>query len=1766
VGINVHTGGGFKMKKGTFRILAIAVVFAMLIPSVSMVGMDRSEDEVVIARVMFPGSSPSEMNYADYVERVIAPYEGFIMAELSQKQIDHLEARGATVIVEKNLFSIGIDGYTFDTRSGEPKIKEALGYTPRTGTEGSYLVQFVGPIKSEWLETIENMGAENIFYYPYNAMLVKATPELKSTLEGLGFVQWIGSYHPAYKIRPSLTELRSGETRDVKIITYEAEGVESVLSTIDESDVILSYGGRDFGLIKATLGIADIERIATMSQVSYIEPIYEIMPTNAKLQWLMQTNITDDRRLWGLGINGSTQIITVADTGLDYDHNMFRESPGVIQSGDIFNVTEPSRRKLIRYQPMAEWFDARGIDRDGDGLPEMQEDFDGDGILEAVSDSSTFAGFSGHGTTTTATHAGNDTTVGVSINDGVAAGAQIYFQDVAGKGIDSQTGLPRDMFWWVPDDYYYLFIDPYKNGSRVHANSWGADNNEYDLEAMMIDKFMWDYPEFLVLYPTGNTGVSGGPGSPSTAKNIVSAGWTNTAPQQNNVISGSSKGPTADGRRSPTMVAPGVASMAVSTGNPLDDMITDMEGPSQGGSYASQALGGAATLIRDYFAQGFYPNGSALPGNEFYPTAALVKAALMASGEMMSGNFADQKGESTYPNNSQGWGRPILDDLLYFTGDTRELLIIDNTEGINTGEVVEYEFNITSDTDQLKFFLAWSDYPAAVGASPAIVNNLDLEVEAPNGTTFKGNRFASSPPSPSMWKTRGFSLPGGAFDTVNTDEGVIITPGNAVVDNWVTTGVWTARIIAQNVPVGAQPFGLVVTGELELGYGIVTTDRKVYSAYDTINIEVRDTNALAPLTVNVNSTSETTPESVILTEVVLGAGIWTGSINTEFGFQIADGILQVREGDDITVCYDDANPVHTNCATAVVDSSGPIITNVGVKDLTNAVATVIWDTDEPSTSKVYYGETPSLEKTPVEFTGLMVNHEVQLIGLKTDTLYYYDVESADRYGHTTRDTNGGSHYTFRTTEAAEILVIFGESIGTEDETFDKHDYYRNALDAFGWSYNEWYADAFGDPPLSLLQEYKVVIWQPGYEQYPAFSETQQPIVTSYLDGGGRLFISSHDVAWGMNDQASQFFTPERSQWFNSTMKVRYKEDLIFGGSTVIKGIAGNIISGGYATSPYPLYQAHRDGALGDEVECIGADGICVYTWNSEVDILNPTSGPIAIQWTSFAVNGTPGVGVYGGKVSKMVAYFFEWTRIEPSLPNSAKRADILDKTIIWLIGRDHPDVLVTAPDGGETFTTSPVTITWNVAPLVGTEIATQTLFYSDNAGQSWKYLDTRDNSTFFYDWPINAVPNGNKYMVKVKVEDNGDPSLFGSDESNSTFTILRPGGDTEGPITIPGSINAFPNFIDSGQPMWLNATVDDSNKGNSNIATAEYFIQCTEPAVTDYGTGTAMTASDGTFNNPVEDVTWTGTLGFTSGWYTFWVHGQDQWNNWGPFESERFLVLDGVNPVDLVAPAEPTNVDIVFEPGLADLRISWDASADDDGNPVNVEYYDIFYSEAYVSGGTGYKILTSLPATAAASYFLIHLSGGVGDPKSYFYYIGARDQSCNYGVNSTQVSKYNRDLTTGKNLVSIPLIMADTTITTVLQTAAYDAAWYYDATDIIDPWKSYNPSKTFNDLANVNMTMALWIHTSVATSIVVVGKVPTNETIQLVQGWNFVGYPSMLVRNVGLALTIVGYERVEGYSMALPQNLKIYTDLDNMEPGYGYWVKATGAGPWNVKE
>ncbi len=66
----------------------------------------------------------------------------------------------------------------------------------------------------------------------------------------------------------------------------------------------------------------------------------------------------------------------------------------------------------------------------------------------------------------------------------------------------------------------------YQNGARISSNSWGAsDAGGYNIISSIVDNYVWQHKDYLVLYAAGNAGPGSQTiGSPGTAKNVLTIG------------------------------------------------------------------------------------------------------------------------------------------------------------------------------------------------------------------------------------------------------------------------------------------------------------------------------------------------------------------------------------------------------------------------------------------------------------------------------------------------------------------------------------------------------------------------------------------------------------------------------------------------------------------------------------------------------------------------------------------------------------------------------------------------------------------------------------------------------------------------------------------------------------------------------------------------------------------------------------------------------------------------------------------------------------------------------------------------------------------------------------------------------------------------------------------------------------------------------------------------------------------------------------------
>jgi hypothetical protein len=202
-------------------------------------------------------------------------------------------------------------------------------------------------------------------------------------------------------------------------------------------------------------------------------------------------------------------------------------------------------------------------------------------------------------------------------------------------------------------------------------------------------------------------------------------------------------------------------------------------------------------------------------------------------------------------------------------------------------------------------------------------------------------------------------------------------------------------------------------------WGVLQLNKTAFMCNDILSIIVKDSDiaGTGTLPVTISSTTETAePEQLLLEEGE--PGIFSGSIAIEEGSAVAgDGILQVTEFDDVTVTYEDSDfggsGPETVTKSAVVDCTAPVVQTIETGRLTSTTADITWETDTPSTTGIWYGDTAPPENAIV-LGRYNTEHSVTITNLESCTDYLFMIEAVDEAGNTVWDDNDGNYYSFKT--------------------------------------------------------------------------------------------------------------------------------------------------------------------------------------------------------------------------------------------------------------------------------------------------------------------------------------------------------------------------------------------------------------------------------------------------------------------------------------------------------------------------------------------------------------------------------------------------------------------------------------------------------------------------------------------------------------------------------------------------------------------------------
>ena len=699
-------------------------------------------------------------------------YGAFALYKVSDAALNQLsETTRSQVTLANDMDRILLDVHPFNTQTDSLDIPQALHATETRGAT-LHLVQFVGPIKDEWLKTIEGIGATPIHYVANNAYLVWADGSSRAQLNALAtekdFLQYSAPYQPYFKLGMTLID-RVTEMKDIDAVlpvtiqmyrhansaATEAVIRDATIEQISDWSAILDYQNTI-----VTMRVSDIASIIHQPDVVWVGQRFERTLLDEVQGQIIANQVTGGAPTspgylaWLTGLGFSTNpadypIVDVVDDGI---------GNGTVNSGDstlheLGLLANPTRLSYVSNCTSA---------ASGEGVD-------------------------GHGHINASIVGGYDTRVGFPFEDpngyqrglGInpfarLAGTRIFdpFFDLSNCG-GTDTGLIQSS----QDD-----------GALITSNSWGCagcafqyddSSQAFDVGVRDADLTQAGNQEMIMLFAAGNSGPGAATvGTPGNGKNMITVGasenvrpsdedgaWTDGcgigstgADDWRDVISFSSRGPSPGGRVKPEVIAPGThiqgtaSTNAGYTGNSVCDQFRPSGqttfAASSGTSHSTPAVAGAASLYY-YWLENNYSVTT--------PSPALMKSYMIAHPTYLTGVSAND----TLPSNNQGYGMPNLEVAF----DDAERFFLDQTVVLNnSGETWTWNGSVADPSRPVRIVMAYTDEAGNIGTSPQ-VNNVNLSAVV-GGSTYLGNRFSG------QW-----SITGGSADNANNYEAIFLPAG-----------------------------------------------------------------------------------------------------------------------------------------------------------------------------------------------------------------------------------------------------------------------------------------------------------------------------------------------------------------------------------------------------------------------------------------------------------------------------------------------------------------------------------------------------------------------------------------------------------------------------------------------------------------------------------------------------------------------------------------------------------------------------------------------------------------------------------------------------------------------------------------------------------------------------------------------------------------------------------------------------------------------------
>jgi hypothetical protein len=916
---------------------------------------------------------------------------------------------------------------------------------------GLQVVQFVGPVKQEWLDALAAHGITPVQYVANSGYIVWADNAALAQLSNLrnttSWLQYNAPLHGFFKVDPRLgdrlrTNPMASDEVDITVQVYSHDGVDATKQFVVSKGLMpaqqlgpMGPGTVDYSWapilkfenLNLRVRLSDVVAIAQRADVTFVG---ENLPRK----------MMDEKQ----------DIIMAGDffpTPASIDYLQFLRDKGFSEDPEDYPVVD------VTDSPVHEGGTGATVVNTADPMMHVGGDINEPSRVTYFRNCSsqptnTVGGINGHGSLNGGIVIGYDQRTGSPFED--TDGHQL------GLGINpfgriGSTGIftPGYSIAGCGNSDQGVIRANWESGALISSNSWGltvaptvydAAEQAYDAGTRDATTVEAGNQQLIYIFAAANLGPSpASVSSPGAAKNVLTVGasenvrpgWndgcgvgTSGADHADDVIGFSGRGPAPGQRAKPEVIGPGTHIQAGA------DIYSGYDGSgvcdsyhpngqtvfaaSSGTSHSTPATAGIASLAWWWIEQG--GAGSAAGsldeiGGARAPSPALMKAWMMAHPSYLTGVSAND----TLPSNSQGYGMPNMTDMF---SDTPKVLLDQSEVFDNSGETRSYTWGIVDADKPVRIALAWTDAPGALGTSPQ-VNNIDLTVEV-GGQTYLGNRFDHQ-----------YSVTGGSPDTKNNYEAVFLPAG--------TITITATNIAGDGIPNSGdstdQDFGLVCSNCSQAPSFTLVSDA------DTAQL-CAGTPFDAPLTIGQIQGYDT--------DVNLAAtGNPTGSTAS------VDPPVVTPPGSATLHVTSDASVTPGDYTVTVTGTSGSITKSVdfGLTFFTEPAATPSLDTPGNGANSVPPQPTFTWEaadqaasylfelSTDADFTNIVVSETVEGTSfqpdaeLGLDTEYWWRVTAANTCGE-----NTSTVYSFTTAPAAgecssgtTTQVIFSDDASSADQ-------------------------------------------------------------------------------------------------------------------------------------------------------------------------------------------------------------------------------------------------------------------------------------------------------------------------------------------------------------------------------------------------------------------------------------------------------------------------------------------------------------------------------------------------------------------------------------------------------------------------------------------------------------------------------------------------------------------------------------------------------------